>query len=326
MSEGPNPVLIAGPVLIGSIAAFMLYGGLVVQVHTYALSCVQERRSNPTRLNLLVGFVTLLETLNICFVFHATWHALITVLSLPPDAVKYASTGPFLQITTSLVVFAVQMFFGWRIYIVSSIKLEKIFLSACVVLTAIAGLILAILVGHHYLTNSMGHIINLVVVLQLGFNLVCDAFITIGMVILLLRYKHEINIAETKHILNSLTLHTLENGLATTIIASLNLLFFLKRDGDLIHAAFNYLIGRLYANVLLASLNNRGRLARAASRLSSRTGAGHTTSFSLQFSHTITNRTSLGPHTALPTEDDDRASIVGGKRRSQPGWTEESDR
>ncbi|KAK1236154.1 hypothetical protein PQX77_000596, partial [Marasmius sp. AFHP31] len=69
-------------------------------------------------------------------------------------------------------------------------------------------------------------------------------------------------------VLDSLTLFTLENGLLTCIAAIASLVCWLTMPFNLIFLGLHFIIGKLYANSLLASLNTRKGLRQMGPRLS----------------------------------------------------------
>ncbi|EAU82301.1 hypothetical protein CC1G_08913 [Coprinopsis cinerea okayama7 len=275
-----NPALVGGPVLVGAVLSFMLFGALVVQVYTYASNATGSRQKG---LHGYVTFMVLFEAVNVCLIFHNAWHSLVLSISNPALVFTPSMSAPVLQIFNAVVATSVQSFFAWRIFILSSKKIEKI-ASGVVASLAVIGMGFAVSVAAQYFLILGGKAptanVNLLAGLQLGTHLLCDGIITASMMAVFAGYKERIAIAETKDLLNTLTRNTLENALATTVVASLNLAFFLARPGDLIHVAFHYVIGRLYANVLLTSLNNGRRTGSSGSR------GGATSSHSISLSNT----------------------------------------
>ncbi|KAG2014367.1 hypothetical protein CC2G_011192 [Coprinopsis cinerea AmutBmut pab1-1] len=287
-APGPqNLILVVGPILVGSLVSSLLFGAFLVQVFHYISSLTDK---DKRKLPYLVGLIVIVEILNLSFIFHNVWSRLVASLVDPVLLVKPQATGPVIQILSGFVAASVQCFFAWRVWILASTKIDK-GISVFIALLAGAELCLAIAVGIQFISvivygASPIKTIGTTVGMQLGAALICDAMITFAMVSLLSRYKERIMISETRNILNAITRNVVENGLITTVFASLNLAFFFARPNDMIHMAFHYVIGRLYANVLLASLNNRQRLS------NSRSGTAFTTSNGgFQFTNRATEQT-----------------------------------
>jgi hypothetical protein len=62
------------------------------------------------------------------------------------------------------------------------------------------------------------------------------------------------------HVVNTLTLYTLENGLLTCVTTSASLICWLTMKHNLIFLGLHFVIGKLYANSLLITLNTRKEL------------------------------------------------------------------
>ncbi|KAJ7241305.1 hypothetical protein B0H12DRAFT_1133648 [Mycena haematopus] len=62
------------------------------------------------------------------------------------------------------------------------------------------------------------------------------------------------------HVVNTLTLYTLENGLLTCVTTTASLICWLTMPKNLIFLGLHFVIGKLYANSLLISLNTRKQL------------------------------------------------------------------
>ncbi|KAI0633820.1 hypothetical protein C8Q77DRAFT_1218072 [Trametes polyzona] len=74
------------------------------------------------------------------------------------------------------------------------------------------------------------------------------------------------------HILDSVTLYTIENGLLTSVTTLVSLIFWLVKPHVLIYLGLHFAISKLYANSFLASMNAR-KILRAQSQ--SQSGSGH---------------------------------------------------
>lgn len=74
-------------------------------------------------------------------------------------------------------------------------------------------------------------------------------------------------LVETRQLVHTITLHTLENGLVLTLCAGGNLAVYYARKpyDDNVHEAFRYIVGQLYAFVLVASLGRAQTSAQGTS-------------------------------------------------------------
>lgn len=107
--------------------------------------------------------------------------------------------------------------------------------------------------------------------LGLVLSTAADIMITSGLCLYLRKSRHG-GTGRLDHILNSVTLYTVENGMITSITTALSLVFWLVKPHALIYLALHFAISKLYANSFLASMNAR-KLLRVQNASSS--GSGH---------------------------------------------------
>ncbi|KXN87274.1 hypothetical protein AN958_09006 [Leucoagaricus sp. SymC.cos] len=79
-------------------------------------------------------------------------------------------------------------------------------------------------------------------------------------------------------LVNTITLYTLENGALTFFTATASLICWLAMPENLVFFGLHFVIGKLYANSLLASLNVRRELQDIRWRSENMTHIGHRTS------------------------------------------------
>ncbi|RPD78565.1 hypothetical protein L226DRAFT_457558 [Lentinus tigrinus ALCF2SS1-7] len=109
-------------------------------------------------------------------------------------------------------------------------------------------------------------------VFTLGLVLSCvvDFLITSGLCFYLRRSRT--GTGRFDHILDSVTLYTVENGLLTSVTTVVSLIFWLSKPHVLVYLGLHFAISKLYANSFLASMNAR-KILRAQSE--SQSGSGH---------------------------------------------------
>ncbi|TFK84127.1 hypothetical protein K466DRAFT_602278 [Polyporus arcularius HHB13444] len=109
-------------------------------------------------------------------------------------------------------------------------------------------------------------------VFTLGLVLSCvvDVLITAGLCFFLRRNRT--GSGRFDHILDSVTLYTVENGLLTSVTTIVSLIFWLAKPHVLVYLGLHFAISKLYANSFLASMNAR-KILRAQSQ--SQSGSGH---------------------------------------------------
>ncbi|KAG2011496.1 hypothetical protein CC2G_011603 [Coprinopsis cinerea AmutBmut pab1-1] len=237
-ATGPNLVLLGGPLYIGSLLAYLLYGAFVVQTVTY----LSERPAKASWVGAaVVALVAIVETLSIGFITQTGWHSLVLALNNQESTdrlLKYPEATVANPMLNGLAAWLVQLCFAYRIWILASTMIGK---SAAVLVT----------LGRNVVESTNDPVTQRAVAAYLSITVICDILITIAMISILTTFT------ATKRLLNTLTVHTIENGLITTLCATVNLILYFARPDDAIHIAFQFIIGRLHANVLMAYLNHR---------------------------------------------------------------------
>ncbi|KAJ7589650.1 hypothetical protein C8J56DRAFT_37117 [Mycena floridula] len=112
--------------------------------------------------------------------------------------------------------------------------------------------------------KEWGHLANRHWIMTVGLALSAgvDAIMTSCLCYSLRKVRKRLGPSESRmlRVVDSLTIYTLENGLLTFLAATTALVAWLKLDQTFITMAIHFLLGKLYANSCLASLNTRKEL------------------------------------------------------------------
>ncbi|KAJ2922453.1 hypothetical protein H1R20_g14643, partial [Candolleomyces eurysporus] len=187
--------------------------------------------------------------------------------------VVQSKTGLTTALLNASVALAVEAFFAWRIYSLTSdgrinewfsLSVAAKFLSmlpSLVVLLALLQFGAAVGMAVEFIRIGRRiedvHKVRLPISIHLGAQLACDTLITLGMVLSLTNFGKRTRMKQTKSMLNRLVLHTVENGLITTLCASGNLIVCMVNVPGLTSVVFHYALGTLYGIVLMTTLNRR---------------------------------------------------------------------
>ncbi|EIW62566.1 uncharacterized protein TRAVEDRAFT_33992 [Trametes versicolor FP-101664 SS1] len=120
--------------------------------------------------------------------------------------------------------------------------------------------------------HEFGERFRWVFTLGLVLSSVVDFLITGGLCYYLRRNRT--GTGRFDHVLDSVTLYTVENGLLTSVTTLVSLIFWLVRPHVLIYLGLHFAISKLYANSFLASMNAR-KILRAQSESHSGGGSAH---------------------------------------------------
>ncbi|KAJ2928705.1 hypothetical protein H1R20_g8365, partial [Candolleomyces eurysporus] len=175
-------------------------------------------------------------------------------LLVPPPA------APSTSIHNGLTGLFVQCFFAWRIYELVKSKFAGIMSAIIATISVIQfGASIAICVKFLVINRQVQSMsmLKAPITVHLISSVVCDILITLSMVTIFYHYKKGTAFTATKSLLSALIIYTIENGLITSAWAIANLVIFFLRTQDVINVAFQYVMGSLYAIVLITTLNRR---------------------------------------------------------------------
>lgn len=258
-----------GALLIGGIIAILFCG--VTQAQTFIYFRVYH--NDNISVKLLVIFTWLLDTLHTIFIGQTLWNYLIGFFG-QAEMIDQVPTALSLTIAvTAVLTFAVQMFFIYRIYILSK---KNAFIAVPLTLIAAVRLAFACLTTAKLieLRSLEGFVIHYTWSFTTGLSLsaILDVLITFFMCFLLKSRQREFS--NLNDVLDSLILYAFENGVLTTLAAVLSLVTWITMPHNLIFMAAHFVIIKFYANSLLATLVARQNLKPVAVMAHSGSGSG----------------------------------------------------
>ncbi|TFK32121.1 hypothetical protein BDQ12DRAFT_707760 [Crucibulum laeve] len=270
-----------GALLLGGLVATGLSGIVTVQSIVYF-------KLYPMDDSILKALVVLIWGLDLAhsgFICAAIWEYLISNYGNAPE-IDFIPLSIALSIVfTAILTFFVHCFFAHRIFRLS----QRNWYITC----PIGVLALARLVSASVTSAEMIKLHSFILfkehfrwVFSLGLALSCavDIWVTLSLFILLqnsrnrsMRYCFLALFISTcclldtvysslNHIIDSLILYTFEMGSLTCAATIMSMICWLTMNDNLIFMGFHFVIGKLYANSLLATLNTRRGLRRAQTR------------------------------------------------------------
>ncbi|KAF7327308.1 hypothetical protein MKEN_00308300 [Mycena kentingensis (nom. inval.)] len=256
----PTPELsIIGPVELGVLMAFILFGLTSSQSYTY-----YSRFPNDSRkLKVFVAFVWICEAIHVGAIGNYLWETTVVHFEEPEIALVDVPTSMLVSflvngVTTGLI----EAFFGLRIYRVSKGGYKLI---PCIIwLLAFAQLIIPVV---PVFTGSSGNpsLIDFVseqtwaVYSSMALAAACDFLIVVGLVYFLWQARSDSQ-RRTIVIVDKLIAWTIETGLITSTAAALELILFAINAVDWRWLTVDCILAGLYSNTLLANLNSRAVL------------------------------------------------------------------
>ncbi|KAJ3512386.1 hypothetical protein NLJ89_g3550 [Agrocybe chaxingu] len=271
-----SPISMKGPaefahgwMLIGCAVNILLLGVSIAQVYMYYVKYKEDR----TWIKLLVAGVLLLNVVNTVLLFTYIYRSLITFFG---DNAALGigdwilATGAW---TTGVIACSVQLFFAWRILVLTKNWIFVVVIGCLAIAGGSAGIATAAQTGK---ALPFSEFLNFktTVIIWLAAEVASDVLIT--------THKHKTGFKRSDMMVDRIIRVTLQTGLLTMVIATLDIIFFLV-DPSGTHFLFNFPLAKLYANSLMSSLNSRrGWKFNGTSSGSASESQGNTTSSGVQ--------------------------------------------
>ncbi|KAK7454651.1 hypothetical protein VKT23_011404 [Stygiomarasmius scandens] len=269
-----------GAMFVGSMVSLIIYGISCLQCYFYYLNYPGDE----LHIKMLVLLVWVLDSLHVAFMCHAMYHYLITGYGVP-KTLEYGTWSLFgslaLNVTVAFisqwydqghqkfatnVYLIISSFFTKRIHDLGPPKVKFLlstFTASIVLAHFVFGLETAVQFSIKKRFDRLGES-NYDCVIPFGvFAVLSDIVIAVALVILLRRNRHVSELegfADTNNLIHKLVVYAVERCVLTSAVAVLEVILFLLVPGSLFAFAFDFVIGKLYANSLLASLNSRRHL------------------------------------------------------------------
>ncbi|KAI8990704.1 hypothetical protein BD414DRAFT_484545 [Trametes punicea] len=243
-----------GPLLIGVIVSAVFYGVSLSQIFYYYTRYPRD----PLYLKVLVAAVCCTDTVHQILISHTIYWYLVTNYG---DSVKLGLLSPtiiievFFQSFTGLFV---QCFFAARVWRLSERKLYLV--------VPVIGLIAAeFAVSMAYAIKALSFVTFLdltkIKALSVSINAIAAAGdVCIAAILCTILQFSKTGFEKSTLLINRLMIFSVNTGLLTSICACMSLITILSLPNTFVYICFYFLIGRLYSNSLMATLNARKRL------------------------------------------------------------------
>ncbi|KAF8207869.1 hypothetical protein K438DRAFT_1962138 [Mycena galopus ATCC 62051] len=161
----------------------------------------------------------------------------------------------------------VQIFFARRIYILKGDRLWARFVAWVIVLLALmqslTGIINEARIANYEEVSKLKNLLTGARVWLIG-SAVCDMVITSSMIFILNQYRRRTPWKQTDTIIRKLIFNTVETGAVTTIVAIVEAILFVLFPTTNLGQLPAFMLGPLYALMLVVSLNVRADMAPAS--------------------------------------------------------------
>ncbi|KAJ7109551.1 hypothetical protein C8R43DRAFT_962555 [Mycena crocata] len=225
---------------VGILLVWALTGCIVIQVYDYHNT---SRTTDRLGIKVLVYTVFVIEILHTALITHSCWVMLVegwgnnASLIVTPWS---SSTTPILNGSAGT---AVQCFFSWRIWQMANSNIGR---GVSIIIVLISLL-------------QLGAATALTAETWLIASFIGDAIIAVAMVIVLRRARNKTAFKGTETLLNRLIVTTIETGAITAGFALVTLVLFKVLPNAYYFLTTEFILGKMYSNVLFATLNGRNR-------------------------------------------------------------------
>ncbi|KAF7311189.1 hypothetical protein MKEN_01020400 [Mycena kentingensis (nom. inval.)] len=271
------------PILAGTQFNWLLQGTLIVQVYKFHVTFPKERRWVKT----LVYTLFVLELAQTAITSHFAYQVLVSSWGNPTVFSILPWSSLAIPIFTGIISAAVQMFYAWRIYYLKGERLWARVVCGIIVLVrrvlslpsslraktsvltprrqlALTQSFSAIITDARFaVTTQISELPTLVVGVKIWLigSAACDTLITSTLLLVLTDYRRSLTLTRThtSTLLSRLITSTIETGLITSVVAIADVILFILFSNTNIHQTPAFMLGKLYTNVLMTTLNARRR-------------------------------------------------------------------
>ncbi|KAL0952970.1 hypothetical protein HGRIS_007181 [Hohenbuehelia grisea] len=246
-----------GAGFIGALVTGVLYGITTLQTYFYYVSYPKDSRN----LKLLVSVIWFLDTVHFGFVCHTMYWYLVTNFANPP-ALAIGNWSLFVSVILNLVIsLFVQTFFALRIFRLCSPRFRW-WLVSLIGLLVVAHFCFGIeTVIFLFIKKEFRRLSEITLFAAMPFALfavLSDIVIAISLCVLL--HSSRTSFRKTNALVTTLIIYAINRCLLTSVVAVAEVIAFAITPKSLWFLAIDFVIGKLYANSLLATLNARSSI------------------------------------------------------------------
>jgi len=228
-------------------------------VYMQTLMYFQEYTADMPRIKIMVFSVWLLDSLHTSMVFASNWIYLMEHYGDPSVTNVIPWTMGLTIVITALITFLVHCFFAHRVLMLSRynwwitgplVVLAFVRLGAAMVSTIemISGGSFSLFVEKYGWVFTLG----------LSTSSILDILISCALLYYL--RKSRTGFSSMDQIINTLSLYSIESGVIPCLITILSLICWIRMPQNLVFLGMHFVISKLYANSLLATLNARAHM------------------------------------------------------------------
>ncbi|KAF8881872.1 hypothetical protein BD779DRAFT_986358 [Infundibulicybe gibba] len=250
-----------GALLIGGYASIGLFGVLTLQCWLYC----SQFPGDPTRMKLMVAFVWISEFLRSCFMVHAIHYYTVLQWGNPAPLSRAVWSLELLLVMTSIVELVVHLYFAYRVWIVSG---RRWLMPSIICFFTISNFVMgaceyAFSIVETTFDKITGGFTSDFATAALCCVVAADWTITGSLIYYLRQSRSETQSSRLNTVINQLIFYAINIGALISAVDLVVLGLSSAELHNLYYLALFEIVGNLYANSLLASLNARMSLRQA---------------------------------------------------------------
>ncbi|KAJ7469778.1 hypothetical protein B0H11DRAFT_2416082 [Mycena galericulata] len=240
---------------MGIFATLILFGILILQVYIYYL-----RTSDRALVRILVALVFIFETCHTVAVTQAIYYWTVTLANVAekPGTVRGLSFG---MVFETLITFLVQSYFIHRVYRFSQNAWIGGIIGMLCLLRFGGGIVLSVgsfmNLPHEPDYFSLQERLGWLVTATFSIGASVDVFVAISLCVYLQRWKSPPAMKTTSQLIHRIMFWSIQTGLVTSVVSVTVVVCFQAMRHNYIWIGVFAILGKLYSNSLLASLNIR---------------------------------------------------------------------
>ncbi|KAI0771484.1 hypothetical protein BD413DRAFT_54768 [Trametes elegans] len=243
-----------GPLLIGVILAAIMYGVSCSQMYFYFTRYSRD----PWTVKLLVIAVWTTDTIHQGLISHSVYWYLVTQYGNPLALTQLVNTIIIEVFFNAFTGALVQSFFAARVWKLSGKRLYLVIPVVILILGEFA-------VSMAYSIKALYYKTFVDLVQIKGLSISINAFaaagdVTIAAILCTILHRSRTGFTKSNTLINRLMVFAVNTGLLTSVCACLSLITIVALPDTFIYICFFFLVGRLYCNSLMATLNARKAL------------------------------------------------------------------
>ncbi|KAL4073587.1 hypothetical protein J3A83DRAFT_2571065 [Scleroderma citrinum] len=246
-----------GAEFIGGMISAILYGITTLQTYLYFMNYPDD----GVAVKLFVMIIWILDTVHVSFMCHALYYYLVSNYGVASPWVDNV-WSLYASITVNLCIAClVQTFFTVKIFYLCHRRLRWL-VTIPIIVTILAHLgfgtvTVTFLFSKTFSASSQ---LTLYSVTTGAANVVSDVLITIALCVLLRKYVSYVVCSRAKRLINTLIIYTIDRCLLTSLVTIAEVVMSHVDSNTSWYVAIDFILSKLYANSLLASLNTRNYL------------------------------------------------------------------